>query len=197
MIAWRIRCHSRSTATSQRTELHLTQYVLIGAPTIPSRLRAVPYLAARERESRCLAVETFRYRVGRAIFIQRMKTEESTDLMASIANALKEEISTLARREVRRGCAFRAPGPAHRAPSRFLPSPCPGVVGSGWRVRALRLREWTSYTQRPALGGPQALALHLRSLIAPSFEVAADAAVSSPTLPIKRPASPMRLVVRP
>ena len=79
--------------------------MLIGAPTIPSRLRAVPYLAARERESRCLAVETFRYRVGRAIFIQRMKTEESTDLMASIANALKEEISTLARREVRRQTA--------------------------------------------------------------------------------------------
>ena len=34
-----------------------------------------------------------------------MKTEESTDLMASIANALKEEISTLARREVRRQTA--------------------------------------------------------------------------------------------
>ena len=34
-----------------------------------------------------------------------MKTEESTDLMASLATALKEEISTLARREVRRQTA--------------------------------------------------------------------------------------------
>ena len=34
-----------------------------------------------------------------------MKTEESTNLMASLANALKEEISALARREVRRHTA--------------------------------------------------------------------------------------------
>ena len=34
-----------------------------------------------------------------------MKTEEATALMASLANALKEEISTLARREVRRQTA--------------------------------------------------------------------------------------------
>ena len=37
-----------------------------------------------------------------------MKTEGSTDLMASFANALKEEISTLARREVRRQTATAA-----------------------------------------------------------------------------------------
>ena len=91
----------------------IPRYVLIGAPTIPSRLRAVPYLAACERESRRLAVESFRYRVGRPTFIQRMKTEESTDLMASLANALKEEISTLARREVRRQTA-----PADKAVAR-------------------------------------------------------------------------------
>ena len=89
------------------------QYVLIGAPTIPLRLRAVPYLAARERESRCLALESFRYRVGRPTCIQRMKTEEATDLMASLANALKEEISTHARREVRRQTA-----PADKAMAR-------------------------------------------------------------------------------
>ena len=81
------------------------QCVLIGAPTIPSRLRAVPYLAAREGESRRLALESFRYRVGRPTCIQRMKTEEATALMASLANALNEEISTLARREVRRQTA--------------------------------------------------------------------------------------------
>ena len=34
-----------------------------------------------------------------------MKTEQSTDLMASLANALKEEIGALARREVRRQTA--------------------------------------------------------------------------------------------
>ena len=34
-----------------------------------------------------------------------MKTEEATALMANLANALKEEISTLARREVRRQTA--------------------------------------------------------------------------------------------
>ena len=43
-----------------------------------------------------------------------MKTEESTDLMASLANALKEEISTLARREVRRQTA-----PAAKAVARY------------------------------------------------------------------------------
>ena len=91
----------------------IPQYVLIGAPTIPSRLLAVPYLAARERESRRLALESFRYRVGRPTCIQRMKTEESTDLMASLANALKEEISTHARREVRRQTA-----PADKAMAR-------------------------------------------------------------------------------
>ena len=94
-------CHLAANRVAPQTP----QYVLIGAPTIPSHLRAVPYLAARERESRCLAVESFRYRVGRPIFIQRMKTEESTDLMASFANALKEEINTLASREVRRQTA--------------------------------------------------------------------------------------------
>ena len=73
----------------------------------------MPYLAARERESRCLALESFRYRVGQSTFIQRMKTEESTDLMASLASALKEEISTLARREVRRQTA-----PADKAMAR-------------------------------------------------------------------------------
>ena len=74
----------------------------------------MPYLAARERESRRLEVESFRYRVGRQTFIQWMKTEESTDLMASLANALKEEISTLARREVRRQTA-----PADKAVARY------------------------------------------------------------------------------
>ena len=42
-----------------------------------------------------------------------MKTEEATALMASLANALKEEISTLARREVRRQTA-----PADKAMAR-------------------------------------------------------------------------------
>ena len=42
-----------------------------------------------------------------------MKTEEATALMASLANALKEEISTLARREVRRQTA-----PAEQAMAR-------------------------------------------------------------------------------
>ena len=42
-----------------------------------------------------------------------MKTEEATDLMASLANALKEEISTHARREVRRQTA-----PADKAMAR-------------------------------------------------------------------------------
>ena len=42
-----------------------------------------------------------------------MKTEESTDFMASLANALKEEISALARREVRRQTA-----PADKAMAR-------------------------------------------------------------------------------
>ena len=92
----------------------IRRYVLIDAPTIPSRLQGVPYLAARERESRRLEVESFRYRVGRQTFIQRMKTEEATDLMASLANALKEEISTLARREVRRQIA-----PADKAVARY------------------------------------------------------------------------------
>ena len=73
----------------------------------------LPYLAAREGESRRLALESFRYRVGRRTFIQRMKTEEATALMASLANALKEEISTLARREVRRQTA-----PAEQAMAR-------------------------------------------------------------------------------
>ena len=91
----------------------IPQYVLIGTPTIPSRLRAVTYLAARERESRRLAVDSFRYGVGRRTFTRRMKTEESTDLMASLANALKEEISTLVRREVRRQTA-----PADKAVAR-------------------------------------------------------------------------------
>ena len=100
----------RADAPRQRRQ---PQYVLTGVPTIPSRLRAVPYLAARERESRCLALESFRYRVGRPTFIERMKTEESTDLMASLANALKEEISALARREVRRQTA-----PADKAMAR-------------------------------------------------------------------------------
>ena len=44
-----------------------------------------------------------------------MKTEESTNLMASLANALKEEVSTLARREVRRQTA-----PADKAIARFI-----------------------------------------------------------------------------
>ena len=60
-----------------------------------------------------MALESFRYRVGRPIFIQRKKTEESTELMASLANALKEEISALARREVRRQTA-----PADKAMAR-------------------------------------------------------------------------------
>ena len=84
-----------------RTNLHST---LFGTP-LPR--------AAREGESRRLALESFRYRVGRQTFIQRMKTEEATDLMASLANALKEEISTLARREVRRQTA-----PAEQAMAR-------------------------------------------------------------------------------
>ena len=74
----------------------------------------MPYLTACERESRrSLAVESFRYKVGRPTFIQRMNTEEATDLMASLANALKEEISTHARREVRRQTA-----PADKAMAR-------------------------------------------------------------------------------
>ena len=95
----------RMSSSRRPLQRRVPQYVLTGAPTIPSRLRAVPYLAARERESRRLALESFRYRVGRPTFIERMKTEESTALMASLANALKEEISTLARREVRRQTA--------------------------------------------------------------------------------------------
>ena len=74
----------------------------------------MPCLAAGEREPRLLAPESARYRVGRPAFIQRMQTEESIELMASLAAALKEEISTLARREVRRQTA-----PADKAAARI------------------------------------------------------------------------------
>ena len=65
----------------------------------------MPCLAAGEREPRLLAPESARYRVGRPAFVQRMQTEESIEPMPSLATALKEEISTLARREVRRQTA--------------------------------------------------------------------------------------------
>ena len=81
------------------------QYVLISPPTIPSCVRTVPCLVVCEREPRLLAPESARYRVGRPAFVQRMQTEESIELMPSLATALKEEMSTLARREVRRQTA--------------------------------------------------------------------------------------------
>ena len=79
--------------------------MLTGPPTIPLRVRPVPCLVVRGRESRLLALVSTRYRVGCPEFVQRMQTEESSELMASLAAALKEEISTLARREVRRQTA--------------------------------------------------------------------------------------------
>ena len=131
--------HSEPSCTS------CPQYLLIGAPTIPSRLRAVPYLTARERESRCLAGESFRYRVCEPTFIQRMKTEESTDFMASLANALKEEIGALARREVRRQTA-----PADKAMAR-----CARDIAALQReVQALEHELASSSTPLPGLTVP-------------------------------------------
>ena len=93
--------------------LHDQELRRLACPHKSAHFLVLPYLAAREGESRRLALESFRYRVGRTTCIQRMKTEEATALMASLANALKEEISTLARREVRRQTA-----PAEQAMAR-------------------------------------------------------------------------------